>query len=155
MNKISKHISYAEATKSSTAIRLGIDNTPNDEQLANMKLVAEEVFEPVRAFVGKPLSVNSFFRNEATNQAIGGSSRSQHCKGQAIDIDGDAYGVDNKLIFDFIRAEVLFDQLIWEFGTDKQPAWIHVSRVKDGNRRQVLQAKKIDGKTKYVPFGLY
>ena len=84
---ISKHISYKEGAYSNTATRKGIDNTPNDEQLENMKLVADKVFEPLRKWVSGPIKINSFFRCPELNKAIGGSSKSQHCKGQAIDID--------------------------------------------------------------------
>ena len=88
---ISKHISTKEGVYSRTATRLDIDNEPNEEQLANMKLLAEEIFEPLRAYVGGPIKINSFFRSPELNKAIGGSTKSQHCHGQAIDID-DTYG---------------------------------------------------------------
>ncbi len=88
---ISKHISEKEATKSVTALRLGIDNTPNGDSISNMKLVAEMVFEPLRQWVGGPIKINSFYRSPALNEAIGGSSKSQHCQGRAMDID-DVYG---------------------------------------------------------------
>ena len=157
MDNISKHISYAEATKSNTAIRLGINNEPGNVTLENMRLVAEEVFEKVREFVGKPIMISSFYRSEDLNTALRGSKNSQHCKGEGMDLDGDAYGVSNKIIFDFIRAELVFDQLIFEYmNEDGSPKWVHVSRVKDGNRRQVLRAlRDSNGKTKYLPFDLY
>ena len=87
MKNISKHISYREGTFSVTAKRLGLENEPNEKQLENMKLLAEKIFEPLRQYVGKPIKINSFFRSPELNRAIGGSSKSQHCKGQAIDID--------------------------------------------------------------------
>ena len=83
---ISDHVSYKEGVRSNTAIRRGIDNTPNDEQLKNMELIAENIFEPLRAYVGGPIKINSFFRGEPVNTAIGGSRYSQHMKGQAIDL---------------------------------------------------------------------
>ena len=147
---ISKHISYREGVYSITATRLGIDNTPNDEQLDNMELVAEEVFEPLRAYVGGPIKINSFFRCPELNKAIGGSSKSQHCKGQAIDID-DTFGrMTNAEMYHFIKEHLDFDQIIWEFGDDKNPAWVHVSYVsEEENRHRCLRAVKKDGKTHY------
>ena len=147
---ISNHISYREGVYSRTATRLGIDNTPNDEQLENMELVAEEVFEPLRAWVGGPIKINSFFRSPKLNKAIGGSSKSQHCKGQAIDID-DTFGrATNAEMYHFIKDYLKFDQMIWEFGDEDNPDWVHVSYVSsDKNRNRCLQAYKEKGKTKY------
>ena len=148
---ISKHISMKEATKSITALRLGIDNTPNGDALSNMKELAEKVFEPLRAWVGGAIKVNSFYRSPALNEAIGGSSRSQHCKGQAIDID-DVYGhKTNAEMFAFIKDELCFDQMIWEFGNEDNPDWVHVSYVsEEKNRNRILKAVRDDGKTKYI-----
>ena len=147
---ISKHISYKEATYSRTATRLNIDNKPNEEQLKNMKLIAEEVFEPLRMWVGGPIKINSFFRSPKLNTAIGGSSKSQHCHGQAIDLD-DTFGrATNAEMFEFIREHLNFDQMIWEFGNDDNPDWVHVSYVNDeDNRNRCLLAYKENGKTKY------
>jgi len=147
---ISKHISYKEATYSRTATRLNIDNKPNDEQLKNMKLIAEEVFEPLRMWVGGPIKINSFFRSPKLNTAIGGSSKSQHCHGQAIDLD-DTFGrATNAEMFNFIKEHLNFDQMIWEFGDDDSPDWVHVSYVNDeDNRNRCLLAYKENGKTKY------
>lgn len=150
MKTISPYISYKEATASATAARLGIDNTPNAQQLSNMRLLASNVFTPLRTAMGRPLTVNSFFRSKRLNRAIGGSPTSQHCTGEAIDIDGSDSGVSNKKIFDYIREHLPFDQLIWEYGTDSQPLWVHVSYSSAGrNRRQVLRAYKHNGKTIY------
>jgi len=148
---ISKHISMKEATKSITALRLGIDNTPNGDAISNMKELAEKVFEPLRAWVGGAIKVNSFYRSPALNEAIGGSSRSQHCKGQAIDID-DVYGhKTNAEMFAFIKDELSFDQMIWEFGNEDNPDWVHVSYVsEEKNRNRILKAVRDDGKTKYI-----
>ena len=147
---ISKHISYKEGVHSITAIRKGIDNEPNEEQLANMKLVAEKVFEPLRVFINGPIKVNSFFRSPDLNKAIGGSTKSQHCKGQAIDID-DTYGkATNAEMYWWIKENLDFDQMIWEFGNNDNPDWVHVSYVSPNkNRNRCLKAYREDGKTKY------
>ena len=148
---ISKHISYKEGVHSITAIRKGIDNEPNEEQLANMKLVANNVFEPLRVFVNGPIKVNSFFRSPDLNKAIGGSTKSQHCKGQAIDID-DTYGkATNAEMYWWIKENLDFEQMIWEFGSNDNPDWVHVSYVSpDKNRNRCLKAYKESGKTKYM-----
>ncbi|QDP67764.1 MAG: putative peptidase M15 [Prokaryotic dsDNA virus sp.] len=148
--RISKHITYAEAIHSNTAKRKRIDNTPNPTQVDTMKLTAEKIFEPLREWVGGPIKVNSFFRSVALNEKIGGVASSQHCKGQAIDLD-DVYGYkSNAEMYLFIKENCDFDQLIWEFGTDMNPNWIHVSYVsKEENRGRCLKAYKEDGRTKY------
>ena len=150
--KISEHISYKEATRSVTALRLGIDNTPNEYQLQNMEIIAKNVFEPLRKAVGGAIKINSFFRCEDLNKAIGGSSRSQHCQGRAIDID-DNYGyMSNNDMYKYIKENLDFDQLIFEFPDDNGNAsWIHVSYVDaDSNRKRCLKAIKENGKTKYI-----
>ncbi len=148
---ISDHVSYKEGVRSNTAIRRGIDNTPNDEQLKNMELIAENIFEPLRAYVGGPIKINSFFRCPELNKAIGGSNRSQHCKGQAMDID-DTFGrCTNAEMYHFIKEHLDFDQMIWEFGDDDNPNWVHVSYVSpEKNRNRCLKAYKENGKTKYM-----
>ena len=147
---ITKHISYKEGVHSNTAIRRGIDNTPTDDQLYFMEIVAEEVFEPLREWVGGPIKINSFYRCPELNTAIGGSATSQHCKGQAMDID-DTFGkATNAEMYNFIKENLDFDQMIWEFGDDDNPAWVHVSYVSpEKNRNRCLKAYKEDGKTKY------
>ena len=147
---ISKHVSYKEGTFSVTATRLGFDNIPNDEQLDNMKLVAEKIFEPLREWVGGPVKVNSFFRGLKLNTAIGGARKSQHMKGQAMDID-DNYGhATNAEMYHWIKENLDFDQLIWEFGDDDNPNWVHVSYVSDEeNRNRCLRASRSKGKTVY------
>jgi len=147
---ISEHISYKEGVYSNTATRRGIDNTPNDEQLTNMELIANEVFEPLRTWVGGPIKINSFFRSPNLNTAIGGSKTSQHCKGQAIDID-DTFGkVTNAEMYHWIKENIDFDQMIWEFGDDDNPNWVHVSYVSpEDNRNRCLKAYKENKKTKY------
>jgi hypothetical protein len=148
--KISNHISFKEAVKSNTALRLGINNEPNDYQITNMVGVAVNVFEPLREYVGGPIKINSMFRSEALNRAIGGSERSQHCEGRAIDLD-DTFGhKTNAEMFNFIRENLNFDQLIWEFGDDKNPDWVHVSYIsKEENRGRVIRAEKVNGRTNY------
>ena len=147
---ISKHISYKEGVYSTTATRRGIDNTPNDDQLHFMELLAEEVFEPLRDYVSGPIKINSFFRCPELNTAIGGSKTSQHCKGQAIDID-DTFGkATNAEMYHWIKENLNFDQMIWEFGDDDNPAWVHVSYVSpEENRNRCLLAYKENKKTKY------
>ena len=151
MKKISKHISYKEGTYSQTALRRNLDNTPNEEQLKCMKGVAENLFEPLREWVGGPIKINSFFRGEPVNTAIGGSTRSQHMKGQAIDID-DTFGhKTNAEMYHYIKDNLDFDQMIWEFGDDKNPNWVHISWVSHRpNRKKLTIAKRINGKTKYI-----
>ena len=147
---VSKNISYKEATHSTTAKRLGIDNTPDAEQFSNMIYVAENVFQPVREHFNTPIYISSFFRSEGLNSAIKGSVNSTHMKGEAMDLDADVYGgVTNAEIFNYIKDNLEFDQLIWEFGTDDEPSWVHVSLSKRTNRNQVLKAIKVNGKTKY------
>ena len=148
---ISKHISYKEGVYSNTALRRGIDNTPTDDQLYFMEIVAEEVFEPLREWVGGPIKINSFYRCPELNTAIGGSATSQHCKGQAMDID-DTFGkATNAEMYNFIKENLDFDQMIWEFGDDDNPAWVHVSYVSaEKNRNRCLKAYKENGKTKYT-----
>ena len=148
---ISKHISYKEGVYSTTATRRGIENDPNDEQLANMELIAEKIFEPLREWVNGPIKINSFFMSVKLNKAIGGSSKSQHCHGQAIDIDDTYKVVANSDMYDYIKNNLDFDQLIWEFGDDNNPNWVHVSYVsRDDNRRRCLKAYKEQGRTKYM-----
>ena len=148
--KISKHISYKEGVKSNTATRLGLDNTPGDYELGNMTLIAERLFEPLRAWVGGPVKINSFYRSKELNLAIGGSQRSQHCEGRAIDLD-DTFGYKtNAEMFHYIKENLNFDQMIWEFGSDKNPDWVHISYVsEDQNRNRCLKAYKENGKTRY------
>lgn len=147
--KIVKHLSYHEATYSATAKRLGIDNTPTAEHLENIKAIAENIFTPLRSFTDSPIIITSFYRCPELNRAIKGASSSQHTKGEAIDLKSSV--LSNKVIFDFIKNNLDFDQLIWEFGTEHAPQWVHVSFKRYGdNRKEVLKAIKQDGKTKYL-----
>jgi len=138
MKRISKHISYKEAVGSNYAKQKGIKNKPNEEQVENMKLLAEEVFEPLREWVDAPIKVNSMFRSLELNTALKGSKTSSHMNGEAMDITSMG-GKSNLEMFHYIKDNLCFDQLIWEFG--KEPKWLHVSFSKN-NRQQVLVTKK-------------
>jgi zinc D-Ala-D-Ala carboxypeptidase len=154
MEKISKYLSYKEAIKSPTALRLGINNEPNPEQLENMKYVAKEIFDPVRDFIGGPLAATSFFRSKELNDAVPGSSKtSQHMSGEAVDLDTDVYGVGRNIdVFNYIRNNLIFDQVINEY-PDKfgNPSWVHVSKRRTGNRGEVL----VKLKDRYIKYSDY
>jgi hypothetical protein len=149
MEKISKHISYKEAVRSSTAKRLGIENTPTEFDLKRMKSISENIFEPLREAVNGPIRVNSFFRSKELNKAVGGSAKSQHCKGQAADIE--IHGVSNYDLAKWIQKNTDFDQVILEFYTPGVPdsGWVHVTYNIAGNRGKALTASKVDGRTHY------
>ena len=153
---LSTHLTLNEVTKSSTASRLGIDNYPTTEHLANLKLVAENIFEPIRLHFAKPILVSSGYRSKALNDATPGSSAtSQHCSGEALDLDQDGAGtgITNKMVFEYIKNNLNFDQLIWEFGNDTNPDWVHVSYESTGRqRKQILKAVRVNGKTTYKPW---
>jgi hypothetical protein len=149
---ISKHISDKEATKSITALRLGIDNTPNGTAYNNLKTLAANVFEPLREWVGGPIKITSMYRSPELCDALGSNGRtSQHTKGQAIDID-DIYGhKTNAEMFEYIKNNLEFDQLIWEFGNEDNPDWLHISYVDlEKNRKRILKAVRDQGKVKYI-----
>ena len=151
MKNISEHITYKEGVYSITALRLGLNNDPTKAHLSNMELLAEKVFEPLRKHVNGPIKINSFYRGPELNKAIGGSANSQHCKGQAIDID-DVYGyMSNADMYEFIKNNLSFDQMIWEFGNSDNPDWVHVSYVnEEANRNRCLLAYKDENNnTKY------
>lgn len=150
---LSKNLSLAEATKSATAIKHGIANDPTPEHLQNLKELAESVFQPIREHFGVPLAVSSGYRSEALNQRIGGSKSSQHMQGKAVDLDAHIFGgVTNREVFDYIKDNLEFDQLIFEFGTEQEPDWVHVSYNKGDNRKQVLRAVRVNGRTKYLHY---
>lgn len=153
--QISKHLSLAEVSRSETAKRRGINNTPSGEHLENFKKLAENIFEPIREHFGVPIHISSGYRSKELNSAIGGSATSQHCSGEAIDIDmdGSASGVTNAQVFNFIKDNLQFDQLIWEFGSNSNPDWVHVSYETTGKqRKQILKAVKSNGKTVYEKY---
>ena len=150
MEKISEHISYIEATKSNTAMRLDIDNTPQPYEITNMHGLAANIFEPLREWVGGPIKINSFFRCTDLNRAIGGSNNSQHCQGRAIDIDDTYNYKTNAEMYRWIKQNLDFDQMIWEFGTKDNPDWVHVSYVSPNeNRNRCLLAKRVNGRAVY------
>ena len=160
MERISKYITYQEATRSQKAIEKGIKNVPDVLAEQNMIFVATTVFDVCREYFGGALGVNSFFRNKEVNKLVGGSSTSQHVTGSAIDIEAKKYGTTtNKELFKFIAKNLDFDQLIWEYGDENEPSWIHVSSVKKGNRKMILRAVKVKvvekgkqvEKTRYIP----
>lgn len=150
-DQISQYATLGELTKSATALRLGIINDPNFEQKENLKEVCTHVFDKCREFVGGPLGITSGFRCPKLNAKIGGSATSQHMKGEALDIDCATFGNGNNAeLFQFIKDNLEFDQLIWEFGNDKQPDWLHVSYNRLHNRKQILRATKQGGRTIYL-----
>jgi hypothetical protein len=151
--QLSKNLSLAEVMRSETAKRKGVSNMPTPEHIENFKLLAEKVFQPIREHFGVPIHISSGYRSYALNKAVGGSASSQHCSGEAIDIDMDGTSITNKQIFDFIKENLNFDQMIWEFGTDANPDWVHVSYESTGKqRKQILKASKTASGTKYTPF---
>ena len=149
--KLSEHLDLSEVTRSESAKRNGISNMPTPEHIENFKLLAEKIFEPIRNHFNVPIRISSGYRSKELNAKIGGSKSSQHCKGEAIDIDMDCTSITNKEIFEYIKNNLPFDQLIYEFGNADSPDWVHVSYVPNG-RKQVLKAFKINGQTKYFPY---
>lgn len=151
--QISKHLTLEELTFSATAVKMGIQNVPTQNQINNLKIVADKVFEPMREHFGIPIHINSGFRIQNLNVAIGGSGSSQHCGGQALDISlKDTSKFNNADLYAYILNNLDYDQLIWEFGTTESPDWVHVSYVsKEANRRQALKAAKVNGRTVYKP----
>lgn len=152
---LSAHLSVAEYIQSDTAKRKGIDNSMTPEHTENAKVLAEKVFEPIRIHFGKPIYRSSGYRSKALNSAIGGSATSEHCTAEAIDLDQDGRGtgVTNRMVFEFIKDNLIFNQLIWEFGDSENPDWVHVSyKVNGTNRKQILKAVREGGATKYIPY---
>jgi hypothetical protein len=148
--KLSQHLDLSEVTRSNEAKRKGISNMPTPEHIENFKKLAENIFEPIRKHFGVPIMISSGYRSKELNKAIGGATTSQHLLGQAIDIDmdGTPNGVTNKMVFDYIKAHLNFDQLINEFDY----SWVHVSYNPTGKqRKQILDAIKVGGKTSYAP----
>lgn len=152
MIDISKHITMQEATHSDTAVAHGISNLPEVHHIKSMQYLAQTVFEPLRANFDNPIQVTSFFRNPALNKIVKGSPTSQHLIGEAMDIKG--INTRSSILYYWIKDNLPFDQLIWEFGDDSEPDWIHVSFTKAKNRYQALRSVKLPEKTKYLPMQL-
>jgi zinc D-Ala-D-Ala carboxypeptidase len=153
MSKLSEHLDLSEVIRSESAKRKGISNMPTEQHIANFKILAENIFEPIRNHFRVPIIISSGYRSKELNAAIGGSATSEHCTGEAIDIDmdGTPNGVTNKMIFDFIKDNLNFNQLIYEFGDSTNPDWVHVSYDSTGKqRKQVLKATRVNGKTVYT-----
>ena len=151
--QLSKNLVLAEVMRSETAKRKGISNMPTPEHIENFKKLAENVFQPIRDHFAKPIHISSGYRSAALNKAIGGAASSQHCSGEAIDIDMDGTDITNAEVFNYIKENLEFDQLIWEFGTDTNPDWVHVSYESTGKqRKQILKAVKKNGATVYKPY---
>jgi len=148
--QLSKNLSLKEVVKSITAERLGIKNIPSEEEINNLIDIAQNVFQPLRDHFNVPIAVSSGYRCKKLNKAVGGSKTSEHMEGRALDLDADTFGgVTNKEIFEYIKNNLEFNQLIWEFGDDDNPAWVHVSYNEHNNSKRVLRAQKLDGATVY------
>jgi hypothetical protein len=152
---ISRWASFQDTIKNATAIRLGIDNTPEPDTIRAMKITCMTIYDPLCDYFGRSIPITSFYRSITLNRQIGGSATSQHCKGEAIDLDADGVPdrrITNVAVFNFIRTRLDFDQLIWEFGTEAKPDWVHVSYAAGKNRHQVLRATRQGKKTIYTPY---
>lgn len=154
MTKLSKNFKYREFIKSEIADKLQICNEPNLTQLNNIQALVDNVLQPVRDLIDAPITITSGFRSKALNIAIKGSTTSQHCANNGAAVDIECFETGNKILFDLIRKNFNFDQLIWEFGDENNPDWVHVSYVNEtSNRNQVLKAiKSPNGDTRYIPF---
>lgn len=152
--QLSKNLSLAEMIRSESAKRNGISNMPTEEHLANMKKLAINVFQPIREHFNVPIHISSGYRSLKLNKAIKGSSKtSQHSLGQALDIDMDGTKITNKQIFDYIKDNLEFDQLLAEFPKNGFLSWVHVSFDPNKEQRnQILVVKKIKGKIIYIPY---
>ena len=148
--KLSKNFTLQEMVHSYTAVKKGLLNEPNEAQIENLRILCENVLQPLRDALG-PIYISSGFRSVELNTAIGGSSSSQHCalKGAASDID---MGKRNAEVFNYIKDHLVWDQMIWEFGDDENPSWVHVSYNEGNNRKQILKAIKQGGRTRYINF---
>lgn len=152
--QISEHLTLAEVIRSDSAKRLGVSNTPTEEHLANLKKLAEKVFEPIRSHFRVPIFISSGYRSVELNTKLKGVKNSDHLFGRALDLDQDGtpYGITNKEVFDYIRANLKFKQLIWEGGTSSNPAWVHVSYDETNLKNEVLRAVGTTGNMKYSKY---
>jgi hypothetical protein len=151
--KLTAHFDLSEFTRSESAKREGLDNTPTAEHLENIKILCEKVLEPIRLRFGS-INISSGYRGKMLNHFIGGAVNSDHCVGRAADIDMDdvGTGVTNTEIFNYIKDNLDYDQLIWEFGNKVKPDWVHVGYRLGANRKQTLRATKLNGKSHYAPY---
>jgi zinc D-Ala-D-Ala carboxypeptidase len=147
---LSKNFTLQELIYSDTAVRMGIDNKPNDETVENLKILCENILEPIRSHFKAPIVVSSGYRSAALCEAIGSSSKSQHTKGQAADFE--IFGMANKDLADWIVQNLDYDQCILEFWNPNDPnsGWVHCSYNDSGNRKQYLNAQKLNGKVVYT-----
>ena len=147
---LSKNFTLKEMTMSTTAMRLGIDNDPSLDVVVNLMKLANNVLQPLRDHMKQAIRINSGYRSEELNKKVGGSKTSQHCKGEAADISCDGRNAD---MFKYIKDNLEFDQLIWEYGDTNTPDWVHVSYREGANRGDVLIARRKNGKTVYEKYG--
>lgn len=151
--QLSKNLELSEVIRSESAKRFGIKNMPTQEHIENLKALAQNIFQPIRNHFGVPIRISSGYRSKTLNSKMKGAEGSQHTTGEAIDIDMDATNITNKQIFDFIKDNLNFDQLIAEFPKNGVIDWVHVSYKANGNqRKEILVAKKVKGKTVYLPY---
>ena len=153
--RLSEHLDLAEVIRSETAKRHGISNMPTEEHIANFKLLAENVFEKVRNHFRCPIHISSGYRSKELNACTPGASKtSDHCFGRALDLDqqGHSHGITNKEVFDYIKDNLNFKQLIWEGGTEQEPDWVHVSYDESNLKKEVLRATKVNGKMTYSKY---
>lgn len=149
---LSAHVTLDEVTKNKTASQLGLDNTPTPEHLENLKLVLNKVFEPLREGLGgNPIFISCGYRGAAVNAKTKGASKtSYHCFGKALDLDADVYGkITNADIFNYIKDNLVYAELIWEYGNDKNPDWVHVAFDEGKNVKETLRVRSVNGKPKY------
>jgi hypothetical protein len=150
--QLSEHFTYAELTRSTTAVRKGLSNAPTKEHAANLVQLCNEVLEPLRKLYGRPIRISSGYRSPALNKAVGGSASSHHCYGMAVDID-QGNVAENMKIFNLLKAYGTFTQLIYEFGNlEDGPDWVHVSFDKDDLSREILRAVQVNKKTQYLKY---
>jgi hypothetical protein len=150
--KLSEHLDLSEIIRSESAKRNGISNMPTPEHIENLKALAEKIFEPIRNHFKVPIRVSSGYRSKELNAKVGGSKTSDHCFGYAIDLDADGTSITNNEIFYFIKDNLKFKQLIFEFPVNGQASWVHVSYDHKNLKNETLVAKKLYGKTVYINY---
>ena len=150
--KLSENLDLSEVIRSESAKRHGINNQPTPEHIENFKLLAEKIFQPIRDHFKVPIRISSGYRSKELNAKIGGSKTSDHCFGYAIDIDNDGTSITNNEIFYFIKDNLKWKQLIFEFPVNGQASWIHISYQANNLKNQILIAKKLYGKTVYINY---